>query len=650
MTRIAPKRSLRTYLSALLLLFVATELIGAAYVFSRVATLVLVDLAVYSALLLILLLATLWLYRAVTLPLSELAGSVRANATRGTPAPLCIRGPKEIVDLSEDINALMATVAGQLADRDRVEVRSHARLDASLDAIVSMDDRGDVVEWNRQAEVTFGWTRSEVIGKQLALLIIPERFRARHREGLAGYLRTGTGTVLGKSVELEALAKDGREFPVELSIVTTQVPTGKMFSASIRDLSERRDAESAQASLEGQLRQAQRLETVGQLAGGLAHDFNNLLAVILNYSEFVADQLPEGEMRQDVEEIQRAAKRGADLTRQLLIFARRELNRPELLDVNDVVSGVEKVLRRTLGENVEFVKSLASDLPAVRADPGQLEQVFLNLAVNSRDAMPGGGRLLVETALVDLDATYVEAHPGAAVGRFVRLTVSDTGTGMTPEVAARAFEPFFTTKPTGHGTGLGLATVYGIVTQAGGSIRIYSEEGSGTLIAIHLPAVDEKVTRQPRTAAAAPAKGSGETVLVVEDEAPVLFATIRILSANDYTVFAESVPADALALLADTDRRIDVLLTDIVMPQMSGIELATRARELRPELKVLYMSGYSSEMISRQGTLNVGSCLLQKPFTRAELLNEVGEVLASEPPVVEGPAELEQSALLDPTV
>jgi len=628
---------------------VATELIGAAYVFGQVAHLVLVDLVVYSALLVILLIATLWLYRAITVPLSRLAGSVRANATSGTPEPLSIRGPKEIVDLAEDINALMATVAGQLVDRDHVEVRTHARLDASLDAIISMDDRGDVMEWNRQAELTFGWTRSEVMGKQLALLIIPERYRARHRQGLARYLRTGTGTFIRRSVELAALAKDGREFPIELSIVPMEAQTGQAFTASIRDLSERRDAVHAQASLEGQLRQAQRLETVGQLAGGLAHDFNNLLAVILNYAEFVSEQLPEGEMRQDVEEIQRAAKRGADLTRQLLIFARREPNRPELLNVNDVITGVENVLRRTMGEHVEFVKSLASDLPAVRADPGQLEQIFLNLAVNSRDAMPGGGRLLVETAVVDLDATYVEAHHGAAVGRFVRLTVSDTGTGMTPEVAARAFEPFFTTKPTGHGTGLGLATVYGIVTQACGSIRIYSEVGSGTLIAIHLPAVDEKVTRRPRPTEAAPAKAADETVLVVEDEAPVLLATSRILSANGYTVFAESVPADALALLADTGRRISVLLTDIVMPLMSGIELAKRARELRPELKVLYLSGYSSEMISRQGTLGVGSCVLQKPFTRAELLNEIRETLALDPPVVASQAALEPSALLDPT-
>ena len=630
------------------MLFAATEFVGAAYVYGRVQQLVLADLVLYSALLLLLLIATIGLYRGVTVPLSELGRAVRAAASVGQPVALVVRGPREVADLIEEINSLMAAAARQLADRDRVEVRSHARLDASLDAIVSMDDHGDILEWNRQAEVTFGWTRAEVIGQPLAGFIIPERYRARHRQGLATYLRTGTGPVLGRSVELEALAKDGREFPVELSIVPIHTGTGQMFSASIRDLSERRDAESAQASLEGQLRQAQRLETVGQLAGGLAHDFNNLLAVILNYAEFVVEQLPEGETRQDVEEIQRAAMRGADLTRQLLIFARREMNRPELLNVNDVVNGVENVLRRTLGENVEFVKSLADDLPSVRADPGQLEQIFLNLAVNSRDAMPGGGRLLVETAVVDLDDVYVSAHAGASLGRHVRLTVSDNGSGMTHEVAARAFEPFFTTKPTGQGTGLGLATVYGIVTQAGGNIHIYSEAGSGTLIAIHLPAIDEEVTTHLRPVATAPAKGAGETVLVVEDEAPVLLATIRILSANDYTVFAESVPADALILLADTVRPIDVLVTDIVMPSMSGVELARRARELRPELKVLYMSGYSNEMISRQGTMDIGSALLQKPFTRAALLSALRAALAPQAPAAASPAALERRALSGP--
>jgi PAS domain S-box-containing protein len=648
-TRVAPKRSLRAYLSALLLLFVGTELIGAGYVFSRVANVVVIDIAVYSLLLLVLLIAAMWLYRSVTFPLSELARSVRADASSGRLLPLSVTGPKEIAELVEDINGLINTVAGQLADRERAEVRARATLDASLDAMVSMDEDGAIVEWNRQAQLTFGWTRAEVMGKVFAQLIIPETYRAQHTEGLAQLLRTGEAPALDKSVELEALAKDGREFPVELSIMPTRTPLGQIFSASIRDLSERRDAESAQADLEGKLRQAQRLETVGQLAGGLAHDFNNLLAVILNYAEFVAEQLPEGEMRQDVEEIQRAATRGADLTRQLLIFARREVNRPELLDVNDVLSGVENVLRRTLGEQVEFVKSLAAELPAVRVDPGQLEQVFLNLAVNARDAMPGGGRLLVETALVDPEDVDADVVDRAGIGPHVRFSVSDSGTGMTKDVVARAFEPFFTTKPAGQGTGLGLATVYGIVTQAGGTIRLQSEPGKGTLVAISLPAVYEPTTLRRSSLPVTALKGRGETVLIVEDEAPVLLATIRMLSTNDYTVFSRALPSDALALLADEGRRVDVLLTDVVMPLMSGPELARRARAIRPRLKVLYMSGYSGEMISRHGALKAGSRLVQKPFTKAALLNALRQTLDSEIPDDEALDAFEPRSLLDPT-
>ena len=372
---------------------------------------------------------------------------------------------------------------------------------------------------------------------------------------------------------------------------------------------------------------------MGQLAGGIAHDFNNLLAVILNYADFVAEQLPEGEMRQDVEEIQRAASRAADLTRQLLIFARREVTQPELLDMNALITGVEKLLRRTIGEHVEFIMSLEQPLPSVRADPGQLEQIFLNLAVNARDAMPGGGRLVVETKDVTLDDVYADAHPGIAPGRYVRLAVSDTGIGMTPEAVARAFEPFFTTKPAGQGTGLGLATVYGIVTQAGGNARIYSEPGRGTVVTIHLPAIEEAATAAMAVAAQAPlATGRGETLLVVEDESAVLLAVIRILSQNGYRVLAQSDPADAVALLGDRSKRIDVLVTDVVMPGMSGVELARRARELRPGLPVLYMSGYSHEVVAHQGAIPEGAVLLQKPFTRKELLRALDRTVAGARP------------------
>jgi two-component system, cell cycle sensor histidine kinase and response regulator CckA len=439
---------------------------------------------------------------------------------------------------------------------------------------------------------------------------------------------------MGAGLNLSAVRKDGTEFPVDIALSSIETADGLLVSAAVRDITARVEAERERRIIqdelhEARLRQAQRLETVGQLAGGIAHDFNNLLAVILNYAEFLGEQLPEGEMRSDVEEIRRAATRAADLTRQLLIFARREVTKPELLDINAVVSGVENLLRRTVGEHVQFINTLASGLPSVRADPGQLEQVFMNLAVNARDAMPNGGRLIVETKSVELDDVYADAHPGVVPGRYVRLSVSDTGVGMAPEVLARAFEPFFTTKPAGSGTGLGLATVYGIVTQAGGNVRLYSEIGRGTLVAIHLPAIDEPAASAPRPASTLELpKGAGQTVLLAEDEGAVLLAAIRILSANGYSILAHSDPNEVLELASRGDRHIDGLITDVVMPGMSGIELARRIRAIKPDLPVLYMSGYSSEMVANQGPMESGSALLQKPFTRIELLTAVRAMLS----------------------
>jgi PAS domain S-box-containing protein len=389
----------------------------------------------------------------------------------------------------------------------------------------------------------------------------------------------------------------------------------------VDDLSERK-------TLEGQLQQSQRLETVGQLAGGIAHDFNNLLAVILNYADFLAEELPQGDLRHDVEEIQHAATRAADLTRQLLIFARREVADPQVLDLNAIVAGVENMLRRTIGEDIELVLSLGDDLPCVRADPGQIEQVFLNLTVNARDAMPGGGRLIVETSAVELSGVSDTGRLGVAPGPYVRLSVSDTGVGMSPEVAARALEPFFTTKPAGQGTGLGLATVYGIVSGAGGNISLHSESGIGTRVTIHLPAIDEPATAATRAAAAATIRtGEGRTALIVEDESAVLLATARILSAQGYKVRVRSDPTDAITVLADAATPIDILVTDMVMPGLSGVELARRAQELRPGLPVLYMSGYSQELAAQRGTLPAGSKVLRKPFTRGDLLEAVGEAI-----------------------
>jgi PAS domain S-box-containing protein len=528
---------------------------------------------------------------------------------------------------------LVSAAVRDISERVALEAKFEGLLDAAPDAIIAVDAAGRIRLVNRQAESLFGYDRSELIGTALERLV-PERVRGHHPGHRNTYVKDARPRPMGEGLTLSAVRKDGTEFPVDIALSSILTTDGLLVSAAIRDITSRIAAERERQLIadelhEARLRQAQRLESVGQLAGGIAHDFNNLLAVILNYADFLADQLPVGEMRQDLEEIQRAATRAADLTRQLLIFARREVVKLELLDLNAVVTGVEKLLRRTIGENVEFVTALAPGLSAVRADPGQLEQVFLNLAVNARDAMPGGGRLVVETADVTLDDAYIDAHPGPAPGRYVRLTVSDTGTGMSQATVARAFEPFFTTKPAGQGTGLGLATVYGIVTQAGGDVRIHSEPNRGTAVSIHLPAVGEAVPVSAHSADTGLPRGLGQTVLVVEDEPAVLLAAMRILSTNGYVVLAHATPDEAVDALADSAKRIDLLLTDVVMPGMSGVELANRARALRAGLRVVYMSGYSHEVISHQGAIPAGSPLIQKPFMRRELLTVLHQALVS---------------------
>jgi PAS domain S-box-containing protein len=507
-----------------------------------------------------------------------------------------------------------------------------AIVEAAADAIVAADADGVIRLVNSRTESLFGYARAELIGADLELLV-PTRVRSVHRSHRKDFVRSPHTRLLDSGLTLTAVKKDGTEFPVDIALSPTRTDNGTLVIASIRDISARVAAERESHRMQEELyqarfRQAERLETIGQLAGGIAHDFNNLLAVILNYADFLIEELAEGQQRQDVEEIQRAASRAADLTRQLLIFARREVAQPQVLDVNEIILGVEKLLRRTVGENIDFVTSLATGLPAVVIDAGQLEQVFMNLAVNARDAMPSGGRLVVETQAVELDEVYVETHPGIARGNYVRLSVSDTGTGMTPDVVHKAFEPFFTTKPAGSGTGLGLSTVYGIVTRAGGNVRIYSEREKGTLVAIHLPAhAGPAAEAAQRTKAREGPRGRGETILVVEDEAAMLLSTIRILSASGYRVFAQSRPEDALALLEQEEPRVDLLLTDVVMPVLSGAELSRRARAARPGLRVILMSGYSNEVVSHHADIDAGSALLQKPFTRSSLLGVVRATL-----------------------
>jgi signal transduction histidine kinase/CheY-like chemotaxis protein len=394
--------------------------------------------------------------------------------------------------------------------------------------------------------------------------------------------------------------------------------------------------QAQQDKTQEQLLQAQRLENLGQLAGGVAHDFNNLLAVILNYASFASEELATASepdwaarcesARSDLEQITRAGERAASLTRQLLAFARREVIRPQVLDLDTVIIAVEEMLRRTLGEHVELTTALAGDLRPVLADPGQLEQVLVNLAVNARDAMPGGGTLTIDTSNITVDAESIAGGSKSRPGQNVRLRVSDTGTGMPHEVIEHAFEPFFTTKEEGAGTGLGLATVYGIITQAEGHIHINSEPGTGTTFTIMLPVTMQAPALQ---APEAPYQRTpeGETVLVVEDEEALREVTRRIFTRNGYRVITAASGPEALRIARGHPGEIHLLVTDVVMPHMLGKEVAEKMRAVKPEIEVLYMSGYARPVLASQGRLDPGVALVEKPFSEADLLAMAGQVL-----------------------
>jgi two-component system cell cycle sensor histidine kinase/response regulator CckA len=388
------------------------------------------------------------------------------------------------------------------------------------------------------------------------------------------------------------------------------------------DIDERR-------SLEDQLRQAQKMDAIGQLAGGVAHDFNNLLTAIKGYSGLLLQSLApdDDERRGDVEEIVVAADRATSLTGQLLAFGRKQILQPTLLDLNDLVAGTNRMLRRLIGEDIEFVTMLGSDLGAIRADAGQIEQIVVNLAVNARDAMPQGGRLSIGTSRVELDDSYMELHVGLQPGTYVMLTVSDTGTGMDANTLRRVFEPFFTTKERGKGTGLGLATVYGIVKQSGGHIWAYSEIGRGATFKVYLPSVEGMADLRRSADALEEPQGGIETVLLVEDERAVRFVARAILEKAGYHVLDADAPGFAEAIFAEHGASIDLLVTDVIMPGGSGPGLFKRLAVDRPDLKVLFMSGYTDDAIVHQGELEPGIAFLQKPFTAQGLLRKVREAI-----------------------
>jgi two-component system, cell cycle sensor histidine kinase and response regulator CckA len=394
------------------------------------------------------------------------------------------------------------------------------------------------------------------------------------------------------------------------------------------ELAERKRIEGDRERLEVQLREAQRMEAIGRLAGGIAHDFNNLLSVIIGGTGLAMDECQDDDrIKDELREVEKAAKSAAVLTRQLLAFSRKQVLQPIGLNLNRIVGSIEKMLRRIIGEDIDYVQMLAPDLGVVLADPGQIEQVLMNLVVNARDAMPTGGKLTIETSNVEFDVEYTARDVTVEPGSYVYLAVTDTGFGMDEKTKARIFEPFFTTKGMGKGTGLGLSTVYGIVKQSGGNIWVDSEPGIGSTFRIHLPRVEEAAATAPTVKTVVTHAVGTETILVVEDEEGILGIASRILGAARYTVLSAPTAEDALRICKTHPAEIQLLLTDVVMPQMSGRGLAERMAALRPGIKVLYMSGYTDDIIAHHGTLAPGTHFIAKPFGAADLTRKVREVL-----------------------
>ncbi len=495
-----------------------------------------------------------------------------------------------------------------------------ALLDSAAQAIISIDRTGRIVLTNRRTPEMFGYPPEELLGEPIEILL-PESKRHTHRSDREDYFAHPRIRPMGIGMDLAGRRKDGKEFPVEVSLSYLEMPQGIFAIAFVSDISQRKQ-------LEDQLMHAQKMEAVGRLAGGVAHDFNNMLTVIAGYNRMILDELsPLDPLRGYAEEILKAADRAGALTNQLLAFSRRQIIKPRVVNVNSVIEQTEKMLRRLIGEDIELAFGLKADSGNIRADPGHVEQAIMNLAVNARDAMPLGGRLTLETANVHLDENYAKTHMGVTPGDFVMIAVSDTGIGMDAETKRRIFEPFFTTKEKGKGTGLGLATVYGMIKQAGGDIWVYSEPNRGTTFKLYFPRVKESVTDSPNSDAESP-QGSNETILVVEDEKAVRELTVRMLRRLGYSVLIASSGAEAIKISASHPNKIALLLTDVVMPNMSGRQLADTLAGIRPDMKIIYLSGYTEDTVIHHGVLDAGIEFLPKPFSREVLAKKIREVLA----------------------
>ncbi|MBI5394017.1 MAG: PAS domain S-box protein [Verrucomicrobia bacterium] len=527
-------------------------------------------------------------------------------------------------DSAGNIIGLVGT-GRDITERRRAEqerLRLSTAMEQANDAIIITDREGTILYVNPAFEKLTGYTRQEALGQNPRIIKSGKHDKVFY-ERMWQVLRKGdvwSGRFTNKK-------KDGALYEEEATISPVRDASGKI----VNYVSVGRDI-TREAQLEAQLRQSQKMEVVGRLAGGIAHDFNNLLTPIVGYAEMALGRLEPGDRsREYITEVKQAGERAAELTRQLLAFSRKQTMVPRVLDLNAVATNLRKMLRRMIEEHVELTITPAPDLGRVLADPGQIEQVIVNLSVNARDAMPKGGRLVIETANADLDEIYAAIHPDVKPGRYVMLAVSDTGTGMSDEVKAHLFEPFFTTKEQGKGTGLGLSTVYGIVTQSGGHLAVESELGRGTTFKIYLPRTEDSPDENAATNGDGAMPRGSETILLVEDDNRVRGVTRIMLEESGYKVVEASSGIEAVARAKERDGEIHLLLTDTVMPGLNGPQTAKEIKTLRPQIKVIYMSGYTDTSLLPRDASKHGAAFLQKPFSQSQLARKVRGVLDRKP-------------------
>ena len=525
----------------------------------------------------------------------------------------------------------MSQKAGETSSPAVQAAKLRGILESAVTAIITIDHRGLIETVNPATERLFGYDAQELIGQNVKVLM-PEPYRSEHDGYIANYAGTGVRKIIGIGREVSGRRKDGTTFPLHLSVSEFEAEGRRYFTGMIHDISDRKHVEDALRESERRLAHSQKMEAVGQLTGGIAHDFNNLLLVITGNLELLEPRLLDDESRSLLKEAQDAAALGSKLTDQLLTFARRRHMDAHTIQLNDLVVSITDMLRRTLGEHITLSTSLAREVWATRADPGQFQSAIVNMAVNARDAMVQGGKLVIETRNMVFDEQHIDSQSELQPGEYVQLSISDTGAGMPPDVRDRVFEPFFTTKEKGKGTGLGLAMVYGFVKQSGGHVTIYSEIGHGTTINLYLPRADRALVQDPVGKSKADNDvRARETILVVEDDERVRQLTIKRLKLIGYQVLQAPDGPSALEVLRRGDN-VDLVFTDLIMPGgLSGREVAIRAREMRPGIKVLLTSGYAEELMHGDDLQRERLKVLRKPYQQADLVAALLDVLSESP-------------------